>query len=203
MSTQLSADIAQNKMYAPRFKAKAAEEQQQQQQQQQAVKPEASLSNVQWVQQQNAAAQTNNVNPTQDTAKTDAVNNQKPDVQVAGLGDEDLAVMSSKVSLNAKSVASAKGKGFHMASFLGLDASQLEESYRKYFKESRSHNLLLERFMSHVKFSGIKTLCSMLGVSLEEQVQIQAEVRQEALAEIDTKLKNDWAYSQALLEVVS
>ncbi|MBU0672473.1 MAG: hypothetical protein KJ732_05550 [Candidatus Margulisbacteria bacterium] len=202
MSFQLSADVPHDKLYAARFKPQAAEErQQQQQQQEQVAKQDPSLNNVQWVQQSNAAAQTTQVTANQNV-DNGAVQAKPGDVSVATLGDEDLAVLSSSVSLSDKSAGRVSGRGFKMASFLGLNAAVIEESYRKYFRESRSHNLLLERFMSHVKFSAIKSLCSLIGVSLEEQVQIQSEVREEALGEIDNKLRQDWAYSKALLEIV-
>ncbi len=52
-----------------------------------------------------------------------------------------------------------------------------------------------------MKFSAVKMLVSLLGVSAEEQTKIQAEVREEALKEIDLKLRQDWAYTKVMMEI--
>ena len=198
MSYQLNTDLPKDKLYTIRPHAKAVEEQPAERSQN-VVKQDPSLTNVQWIYQTNPSQNTTQVNAKGNT-NNQANNNISREVSIAVPGDEDLAVLSSSVSLGERGTVS--GKGFQVMSSLGFNPMMMEETYRKYFRESRSHNLLLERFMSHVKFSAIKSLCSFLGVSLEEQVRIQSEVRDEALAEIDSKLSQDWAYSKALLEIV-
>ncbi|MEE8638321.1 MAG: hypothetical protein V3T21_04660 [Candidatus Margulisiibacteriota bacterium] len=199
MSNSVSADIAKEKMYAV-VKPKLPE-QQQEQQKEVLVKQDPSLSGIQWAYQADPAAQ----NPAQVNPNLNAQGKNvqaRGEFEIAQLGEEDLAVLSTTVSIHNKSVSAPKGKSLIHATRLGLNAAALEESFRELYKKSRSHNLLLERFMAHVKFNTIKMLCSVLGMSAQEQDRVQSEVRQEALAEIDTKLKQDWAYSKALLEIV-
>jgi len=85
---------------------------------------------------------------------------------------------------------------------LGFNLGALEDAYREAFKKSKSHNYLLERFMASVKFSSLKLLFSLLGVPAEEQDRIQKEVRKQVLKEIDDKLKKEWAYTKAMLDIV-
>ena len=114
---------------------------------------------------------------------------------------EDVAVLSTTVSMNDEAVEAPR-PGLIMRTLSSrINMGALESSFREYFKKSRSHNLLLERFMSNVKFSAIKSLMSLMGVSAAEMAKIQSEVRDEALKEIDSKLKNDWAYTKAMLEI--
>ncbi len=197
MSNSVSTDIAKEKMYAL-VKPKLAD---QQQEQQALVKQDPSASGIQWAYQAPPApqesAQTNlNVKSHNKTSQTNA----KP--EIATPGEEDLAILSTTVSMHDKSVTKARGTGLKWAVKLGMNAAGLEQSFRDLYKQSRSHNLLMERFMSMVKFSGIKMLCSTLGLSAADQDQIQKEVRQEALAEIDTKLKNDWAHAVVISEFI-
>ena len=122
--------------------------------------------------------------------------------EIKAPGAEDIAILSTSVAIKEESVVAVMQKG--ISSFLrgGFNMAALEESYRETFKKSKSHNLLLERFMSNVKFSAMKGLCSLLGISAEEQDKIQKEVREKALSEIDSRRKNEWAYSRAMLEIV-
>lgn len=188
----ISADLAKEKLYAPaKLKQPGQGMEPQEQQKEVLVKQDPSLSGVQWAFQMDPANQSNSNLKAEGKA-----------VEMATPADEDLALLSSTVTTRAKSVSLPDGVGIRLAARLGLNPVALEESFRSFYKQSKSHNLLLERFMSHVKFSSIKMLCSLLGMSAEEQDRVQSEVRQEALAEIDAKLRQDWAYSKALLEIV-
>jgi len=114
---------------------------------------------------------------------------------------DDVAILSTAVSMNETEV-DAPRPGLltrHLADRFNM--ASLESTYREYFKKSKSHNLLLERFMANVKFSAVKSLMSLMGVSADEMAKIQSEVRDQALAEIDSKIKNDWAYTKAMLEI--
>ena len=122
--------------------------------------------------------------------------------ELKGPNIEDIAMLSTSASIKDESVAAATQKGIFNFLRQGFNMAAMEEAYREFFKKSKSHNLLLERFMANVKFSVFKGLFSMLGVSAEEQEKIQREVREKALAEIDSRLKNEWAYSKAMLEIV-
>lgn len=200
MSTSVSADIAKEKMYAA-VRPKLPE-QQQEQQQEAMVKQDPSATGLQWAYQAPATQETSQANMNVKTENQTSQTQSKGKPEIAAPGEEDLAVLSSTVSTHAKKVSSARGTGLKLALRLGMNAAALEESFRELYKQSRSHNLLMERFMSMIKFSTIKTLCSMLGMSAEEQDRIQSEVRQEALAEIDTKLRNDWAHAVAVSEII-
>lgn len=129
---------------------------------------------------------------------------QKPSRQydIKAPGAEDIAILSTSVSIKDESVTAVLQKGISNFLRQGFNMGAMEESYRETFKKSKSHNLLLERFMANVKFSVLQGLFSMLGVPAEEQEEIQREVRGKALAEIDSRLKNEWAYSKAMLEIV-
>lgn len=159
-------------------------------QQQQAQQPE--LNVVQWATTQAAEAQ--QINPQQGDAKVAA----KKDFEIKAPGFDDLVVLST-VDNSAKPTGLKK-----LASLarLGVNFGALEDAYRETYKKSKSHNLLLERFIANVKFSGLKMMFSLFGVSAEEQNQIQAEVREEALKEIDDKLTNEYAHTCAMLEIV-
>lgn len=119
--------------------------------------------------------------------------------EIAAPSFEDIVVFSSVDT--ADKISGAVGRGLDL-SRLGMNWGALEEAYRESFKKSKSHNFLLERFMANVKFSGMKLLFSLAGVSATEQDKIQNEVRQEALKDIDYKLKQEWAYTKAMLEIV-
>ena len=116
---------------------------------------------------------------------------------------DDVAVLSTAVSMKDESVEAPRPNLVMRFLAGNIDMNSLTESYKETFKKSKSHNLLLERFMSNIKFSGLKTLLSMMGMSGEEQARLQHEVKGKALAEIDSKLSNDWAYTKAMLEITS
>jgi hypothetical protein len=200
MNTSVGTDIAKEKMFAL-AKPKVAKQPSEAQKQVSIKQDPSSTSGVQWAYQPPAAAK-ESAQVDMDVKKNDRASSSKGTFKVITPGEEDLAILSSTVSMNDKSVPKPRGESVKFASRLGLNAANLEQTYRDKFKQSKSHNLLMERFMSMVKFQSIKTMCSLLGMSGEDQQRIQSEVRQEALAEIDTKLKNDWAHAVALLEIV-
>jgi len=122
--------------------------------------------------------------------------------QLKAPGAEDIAMLSTSTAVKQESVTAVVHRSITNFLRQGFNMAALEEAYRETFRKSKSHNLLLERFMSHVKFSVLNGLFSLLGVSAEEQEGIQKEVREQALAEIDSRLKNEWAHSRAMLEIV-
>jgi len=197
--------MATDKFYGPR----SEQSKQQDAHKQQQVKQDASTTTgVQWAvtqapqqaQASQAAAQTtNDVNP----AQGKGVNSQADNYELAHPSIEDIAMLSSSVSSHEESV-SAKKPGMIRRFFADrINMGALESSYKEYYKKSKSHNLLLERFMANVKFGAVQTLMSLMGVSAEEQARIQAEAKDEALSEIDSKIKNDWAYTKAMMDITS
>jgi hypothetical protein len=198
----VTSDIASEKFYSQY--AKQSQEQAAKNAQQ--VKQDPSTTGVQWAANQTvaqsqaaqAAAQANNGAKPVAEGKMAATSN---NVEIAQPSLEDVAVLSTSVSMSEESVSAPKPGIVRTALAGALNMKALEESYREHFKKSKSHNMLLERFMSNVKFSAVKTLMSLLGVSAAEQAKIQSEVKDQALKEIDSKLRNDWAYTKSMLEI--
>jgi hypothetical protein len=172
-------------------------------QKQQLVKQDpSSATGVQWAalatQPQAGQAVNNNVRQADGKTSRTAVQ-QKLEIVQPSL--DDVAILSTAVSMNETEVEAPRPGlvARHLADRFNM--ASLESTYREYFKKSKSHNLLLERFMANVKFSAVKSLMSLMGVSADEMAKIQSEVRDQALAEIDSKIKNDWAYTKAMLEI--
>jgi len=196
-SSGVNSEFAAEKFYG--IKAKPAKDQGAEKQQ---AKQDPSLSTgIQWAQalapQQAQAAQTATVGKQAPGKALEAVK----DFEIAKPSLEDVAMITTSVSMNEDAVEAAPQN--IMTRFLSksVNMAALEESYKEYFKKSKSHNLLLERFMANVKFSSIKTLLSLMGVSADEQARMQSEVKEQTLAEIDSKIRNDWAYTKAMLEI--
>jgi hypothetical protein len=182
------------------------QKQEEAQKQQQLAQDPSTVTGLQWAQTQavqqsqagQASAQANNGAKPVETKGSNAGANNFALVQP---NMEDVAMLSSTVTTRADQVDAPK-QGL-VTRFLAdrINMNALESTFKEYYKKSKSHNLLLERFMSNIKFSAIKSMMTMMGVSGEEQVKIQSEVRGEALNEIDSKLKNDWAYTKAMMDI--
>lgn len=196
LTDHVGSNAPQEKIYSP-LKPKTVEKTPSEQTAQ--VQAQQSLTGMQWVAQAAAVQQNVAVNAAQNQPKT--VSRQQQ-YEIKAPGAEDIAILSSSVALEQESVAPVAER--NLSSFLrqGFNWPALEEAYRETFKKSKSHNLLLERFMANVKFSVLKGLFSLMGVSATEQERIQREMREQALAEIDARLKNEWAYSRAMMEIV-
>jgi len=196
MSGSVQANVSHEKMHAlirPKVQQKGHE----QQHNENIIKQDPSAATgLQWAYQMQASDRTGDANL--DVRKAKA----KGNLEIVAPGEEDLAMLTTSVGMNDASVSLAEKPGFKFAKRLGVDTKRLLAEYKNNYKQCHSHNLLMERFFSNVKFQGIKTICSVLGMSGKDQTRIQAEIRQEALAEVDAKLKNDWAHAFALTEVV-
>ena len=181
MSFQLSADMPQDRLFIAARSKPRAEEEQQQQQQQQAIVPDASqATGLEWFSPQ-----------TQKAAGTEIGNN---DFHIdSSLGDGDIAVISSNVptQITPSSVQSDNPV-----------VARMLKSFRTAYRNSKSHNLLFGQFFANVEVAALGLGLSLLGIGPAQIARIQSEVREEALAEIDNKLKQDWAYSKALFEIV-
>ncbi len=183
------------------------QKQEEAQKQQQVAQEASNATGLQWVQSQTvqqaqagqASAQVNNAAKPADAKSAASTNN----FELVQPSMEDVAMLSTSASTRSEQVEAPK-QGL-VAKFLAdrVNMNALESSFKEYFKKSKSHNLLLERFMSNIKFSAVKSMMTMMGVSAEDQVRMQSEVRDEALNEIDSKLKNDWAYTKAMMDITS
>ena len=199
-SGQIESGIPQEKLLAP-IRPKTAEKIQADQQQ---VQSQPSATGIQWAAQNPAAQQVVNQQAAAGvkTAKIEGKTvSRQFEIQAPSV--EDMAVLSTSVKMKDESVLAVTYRSVTTFLRKGFNMPALEESYREVYKKSKSHNLLLERFMANIKFSVMQGLFSMLGVSGEEREKIQKEVREQALNEIDSRLKNEWAYSKAMLEIVS
>jgi len=200
--TNVHSDLASAKFYGSR-----SEQAKQQEALKQAVKQDPSTTTgIQWaqtqaVQQAQSGEQAAQVANAAKPADAKGANAQSESYDIVQPNLEDVAMLTTTVSTNESEVAASKAGMVRRFVAGRLNMGALETSYKEYFKKSKSHNLLLERFMANVKFSAMKMLMSALGVSAEEQVQMQAEVREEALKEIDSKLQNDWAYTKAMMDI--
>ena len=190
----VSADTANQKLYAiPKLKQDAEQKEDLQ-------KQDPSQTGLQWAQAANPQnLQQANIQPKQTVGRT-LESKSAPEIVAPSI--EDMAFITTQVSIRPESVESPVAKALN---FMGIkfNIGSLEESFKEYFKKSKSHNLLLERFMSNIKFSSIKMLLSALGVSAEEQTRMQSEVKEEALKEIELKLSQDWAYTKAMMEITT
>lgn len=135
--------------------------------------------------------------------KTERQNVKLQSFEIATPEMEDLAILSSTVSTKETSVK-AKNPVKSILDFARVKTSSaaLEEKYKEIYKNSKSHNLLLERFMSQVKMAGISSLLSLLGASAGRIEEIKNEARNEALKEIEIKLSQDYAYAKAMIEIM-
>ncbi|OGC04078.1 hypothetical protein A2276_05620 [candidate division WOR-1 bacterium RIFOXYA12_FULL_43_27] len=114
---------------------------------------------------------------------------------------EDVAQLSSTVASRVDQVR-GESVGQKIITRMGINPAALKEKYKEYFRSSKSHNLLLERFMAHVKLSGLNSLFSLAGISSQEIEEIKSEVKAEALSEIEQKIAQDWAYAKAMIEIM-
>lgn len=146
---------------------------------------------LQWAQAASAQA-SEQVQPTESTRKSSQPEIMPPDI-------EDFVTLSTTVSTKEESVEAPQRSLNPLASKFDVEA--FKGKFAKNYEKSKSHNLLLERCVATMKVSGGKMLLSLLGVSAEEQAAIQAEVRENALQEIDTKLKNEVAYTSAMVKI--
>jgi len=203
-SFNLSTEVNLEKFYAAQRSVK--QNQSGEQQKETIVKEDPNTTGIQWAYTQAPAAtqasqalNQADIQQKQGNAKGVDVKSKGPEVIAPDI--EDAAILSTQVAIKEDEVNSPIQKGLNqiLASQFNLEA--LEQSYREHFKKSKSHNLLVARFMAHCKFSSLKMLLSLLGVSAEEQIKMQEEVRTEALKEIDTKLSQDWAYTKAMIEI--
>lgn len=191
----IGTEFAQEKMYA----ASKLKQKQVKQQEVQLNQQESQTTGLQWVTQAEAA-NTQNVQNADQTNKSEMQNTtNKPEIMP---NLEDVATLSSTVSLKQKSVLAPEQRGIINISRFGLNAAALEESFKEIYRKSKSHNLLLERFMSNVKLSGLNVLLSLAGFSPTKIEEMKTEVRKEALEEIEAKLSQDWAYSKAMVDII-
>ncbi|MBI5700575.1 hypothetical protein HZC34_01855 [Candidatus Saganbacteria bacterium] len=178
MALNLTTDFAKEKLYAAQNKQQQKE--QFEVKQDQLAKQDPNMSTgLQWA--------------TKQTAGTQAVQSQKSTPELMLPSIEDTAMISSSVTTSEKAVT--------LKSQLGLNMGALEQSFKEIYKKSKSHNMLLERFMANVKLSGITAFMGLVGASAETLDEIKAQVREEALNEIETKLSQDWAYTVAMLDI--
>jgi len=155
-------------------------------------------ANAQQLQQNNLQSQNGKL-----TANVGAEGSSKG-FELSSLAMEDSVALTTTVSVRSDAVKAPtlfQRTGLSTR-FPLFNPAVLEENYKAAYKNTRSHNLLMERFFSHIKMAGLHTLLSAMGVPPEEFRRIQREVKDEALKEIHAKLENDWAYSKALLDIL-
>ncbi|MFH1761256.1 MAG: hypothetical protein ABIA63_09170 [bacterium] len=192
MSTDfsLNSGMARDKLYGLSKLKQQNQQQVQEQQQQNQVMQQPATSTIQWTQAAQAVEQVGNQN----------VQNQARGLEIQAPNLEDVAMLTSTVSTKEESIAHMVGQ--KIISHLGINVGALKEKFKEYYRQSKSHNLLLERFMANVKMSGLNAMLTLAGLSADEIEHTKAEVREEALKEIDSKLQQDWAYAKAMIEIV-
>jgi len=187
LSTEVNVNL--DKFYAQR---NTRQNNQEAKQQENIVKQDPSLSGVQWANAQ-AASQTQASNQADIKQKQTSTMHQEGNSRpphIVSSDYEDAAVLSTQVATKKESIKPAEQRDSNNILAPHFNMESLKSSFKESFKKSKSHNLLVARFMSQCKFSSVKALISLLGVSAEEQIEMQNEVRKEALAEIDAKLKD-------------
>ena len=121
-------------------------------------------------------------------------------IKVRGPDIEDVAVLSTTHSLEEPSAESSR------ISLLGIKVSRQKvqeeiKKYREAKRGSKSHNLMHERFMAWGKTSVQLVKLIAMGVSPQEIAQIDAQVREQAVAEIDDRIRTDYSYAKATLDI--
>lgn len=188
MNINVAADMAKETLHAVRQQKQDAAQKQVQ------VLDPNQTTGIQWaVAQQGAQV----VQQTTNTQKAEIQNSsaKSMSLEIIAPSIEDAAILSTSVSMHEETVS------FINISRLGLNPSALEGSYKEIYKKSKSHNLLLERFMTTIKLSGITMLLGLTGVDPDRIEEIKARAREEALNEIELKLSQDWAYTKAMLDI--
>ncbi len=197
-NASVNSELAREKLHsATVLKQKQAEAKQVEQQ----VRQQPSATGLQWAScQQPVQTQTSQqVNQSTSKGQTE-MRAQKFELVAPSV--EDVAILSTAVSMNDESVEALNNNALLGFIRQGINLGALEASFKETFKNSKSHNLLLERFMANVKLSGISMMLSLCGIPAETLEKIKKEVREKALKEIDIKLSQDWAYAKAMLEIM-
>jgi len=199
MNFQVGSELAREKLHAA---SQLKQKQNEQKQQEQVIKQDPSLTTgVQWAYAQ--APQAVQAQAAAQKAEGQTIQNQPRAPEVATPDIEDLAAISTTVSVKEEAVQAINdNRSIFSHIRTALNAGALEQSFKEIYKKSKSHNLLLERFMATVKLSGIGLLLSACGISAEQLENIKAEVREQTLKEIELKLSQDWAYAKALIEIM-
>jgi len=186
MSFGISTDISRENLHAAgRLKQQEPPPHQSPAEQQLQPQSQSQLTGLVWAQQ----------------AETQTSVNKGSSPEILAPSLDDLAVLSTAVSLNDESVKAPEMQKDLSFIRVVVNPAALEESFKDVFKKSKSHNLLLERFMSNVKLSGIMMMMSLCGVPAGKIDEIKARVREEAIKEIDIKLRQDWAYTKAMYDI--
>lgn len=191
MTINVSTESAKEKLYGASLKQKRQQPSDLQQDQIAKQQPN-NFTGLQWAtlqQNPNAVQQTNTAE--KPGLQNSAAKSTSPELMAQDI--EDIAILSSAVTLSDESVA-ANNKPNTLP--------ELAQAFKDIYKKTKSHNLLLERFISGVKLSGMNLLLSISGMPPEKIDEIKAQVRNEALKEIDTKLSQDWAYTKAMLDIM-
>lgn len=190
--------MAREKLYSASMKQKQAETKNHEQ----AIKGDPSTTGLQWAAVVQQSQQPQNVKETKQIQQTNNAANSTKKYQLTAPSIEDTAVLSTAVSMNEESIESLNNNVLTNFMRKGVNLGALEESYKEIYKKSKSHNLLLERFMANIKMSGISAMMSLCGVEAEEIERMKKEIREKALKEIDVKLSQDWAYAKVMLEIM-
>ncbi len=197
MSINISTDISKDKLYAASMKQQKQNAEQKVQEQINKQDPNM-FTGLQWAaNQQTQNANPQNVQKPSNPQNGTIANNTPSSADIAAPNFEDTAMLTTTVSMHEDSV----NVGTKILSKIGLNAGAIEQSFKEVFKKSKSHNLLLERFMNNMKMGGLTALMGLMGIEPEKIEGLKAEAREEALKEIHTKLSQDWAYTKAMLDI--
>ncbi|NQU17744.1 MAG: hypothetical protein HQ564_06715 [Candidatus Saganbacteria bacterium] len=192
----INSGIARDRLYGMSQKQK---KQVQDQKQQQMAKQDPSVSGLQWAKAQSAQASQNVGNVKKPGSQNVQKKTSTPELVLPDTND--VAMLSSAVSTKQQAVE-APSVTQKIFTRLGINTKALKGKFKDYYRQSKSHNLLLERFMANVKMSGLNALMSLAGVSPDEISDIKAEVREEAYAEIDSKIKDDYCHAKVMIKIV-
>jgi hypothetical protein len=112
---------------------------------------------------------------------------------------EDVAILSSTLSGIPETTSPVS---IFRALLPGLNKEEAAAAYIEAHSASKSHNLMLERFMQGTKASALMVKLVLSGATAQEIDAIQSQTRDLKLSEIHTKLKDDWAHGMALNEIL-
>ncbi|MBU0573504.1 MAG: hypothetical protein KKH83_03390 [Candidatus Margulisbacteria bacterium] len=127
--------------------------------------------------------------------------NKKEDIKLVTPQIEDLATISSTVRLSDDTLTLNR-VGTFAADRLSFDVQAKLREFKDLYAQSRSHNLLYERFITQCKLAALQTVLGIIGVEPRMLIEMQAEVKAEALARIDESLQKDYAEALALMTIV-
>lgn len=150
----------------------------------------ANLSGIVWTE----PAENNSIeNPNK---KTD-----KNPLKIKSTHKPQISVVEAVDQVWISSAVSTVDTGNKLSGGTDPKKQQIETELAQAYEGARSHNSVYARFKGTLILAAVKARALFHGVSFKEQGEILARVRQDKLNDLDNKIRHEYAYPQALVEI--